>query len=99
MAVLRSLNMAVMGRILPTLDDDQHKLAIAGGLLLFVVFGIKAAMLPVGFWLPKTCAVASTPVAAIFTIMTKVGFTPSCASTVQCLTMPWHKAFLRTPYC
>ena len=46
---------------------------IAGGLLLFVVFGIKAAMLPVGFWLPKTYAVASTPVAAIFTIMTKVG--------------------------
>ena len=68
-----SLNMADVGRILPTLDDDQHKLAIAGGLLLFVVFGIKAAMLPVGFWLPKTYAVASTPVAAIFTIMTKVG--------------------------
>jgi len=42
-------------------------------MLLFVVFGIKAAMLPVGFWLPKTYAVASTPVAAIFTIMTKVG--------------------------
>ena len=68
-----SLNMVDVGRILPTLDDDQHKLAIAGGLLLFVVFGIKAAMLPVGFWLPKTYAVASTPVAAIFTIMTKVG--------------------------
>ncbi|WP_333662990.1 monovalent cation/H+ antiporter subunit D [Acinetobacter sp.] len=68
-----SLNMADVGRILPTLDNDQHKLAIAGGLLLFVVFGIKAAMLPVGFWLPKTYAVASTPVAAIFTIMTKVG--------------------------
>ncbi|MCG2921741.1 hypothetical protein KZ305_27030, partial [Escherichia coli] len=50
-----------------------HKLAAAGGLLLFVVFGIKAAMLPVGFWLPKTYAVATTPVAAIFTIMTKVG--------------------------
>lgn len=68
-----SLNMADVGRLVPTLDDDQHKLAIAGGLLLFVVFGIKAAMLPVGFWLPKTYAVASTPVAAIFTIMTKVG--------------------------
>jgi multicomponent K+:H+ antiporter subunit D len=41
--------------------------------LLFTVFGIKAAMLPVGFWLPKTYAVATTPVAALFTIMTKVG--------------------------
>lgn len=68
-----SLNMADVSRLIATLDSDQHKLAIAGGLLLFVVFGIKAAMLPVGFWLPKTYAVASTPVAAIFTIMTKVG--------------------------
>ena len=68
-----SLNMADVARLIPTLDSDQHKLAVAGGLLLFVVFGIKAAMLPVGFWLPKTYAVASTPVAAIFTIMTKVG--------------------------
>jgi len=68
-----SLNMTDVSRLIPTLDSDQHKLAIAGGLLLFVVFGIKAAMLPVGFWLPKTYAVASTPVAAIFTIMTKMG--------------------------
>ena len=68
-----SLNMADVARLLPTLENDQHKLAIAGGLLLFAVFGIKAAMLPVGFWLPKTYAVAATPVAAIFTIMTKVG--------------------------
>ncbi len=68
-----SLNMADVARLLPTLENDQHRLAIAGGLLLFVVFGIKAAMLPVGFWLPKTYAVAATPIAAIFTIMTKVG--------------------------
>jgi multicomponent K+:H+ antiporter subunit D len=68
-----SLNMADVARLLPSLPPDQHKLAVAGGLLLFVVFGIKAAMLPVGFWLPKTYAVATTPIAAIFTIMTKVG--------------------------
>ena len=68
-----SLNMADVSRILPTLEGDQHQLAVAGGLLLFVVFGIKAAILPVGFWLPKTYAVATTPVAALFTIMTKVG--------------------------
>lgn len=61
--------MADVGRILPTLPNDQHRLATAGGLLLFVVFGIKAAMLPVGFWLPKTYAVAATPVAALFTAM------------------------------
>ncbi|MEE1122471.1 MAG: monovalent cation/H+ antiporter subunit D, partial [Acinetobacter pseudolwoffii] len=68
-----SLNMADVARLMPTLAADQHKLAVAGGLMLFVVFGIKAAMLPVGFWLPKTYAVATTPVAALFTIMTKVG--------------------------
>lgn len=68
-----SLNMADVARLMPLLEPDAHKLAVAGGLLLFVVFGIKAAMLPVGFWLPKTYAVATTPVAAIFTIMTKVG--------------------------
>lgn len=68
-----SLNMADVARLIPLLEPDQHKLAVAGGLLLFVVFGIKTAMLPVGFWLPKTYAVATTPVAAIFTIMTKVG--------------------------
>ncbi|AOA59367.1 monovalent cation/H+ antiporter subunit D [Acinetobacter larvae] len=68
-----SLNMSDVARIISTLPPDQQRLASAGGLLLFVVFGIKAAMLPVGFWLPKTYAVATTPVAALFTIMTKVG--------------------------
>ena len=68
-----SLNMVDVARLIPLLEPDQHKLAVAGGLLLLVVFGIKAAMLPLGFWLPKTYAVATTPVAAMFTIMTKVG--------------------------
>ena len=68
-----SLNMADVARLMTLLEGDQHRIAVAGGLLLFTVFGIKAAMLPVGFWLPKTYAVATTPVAALFTIMTKVG--------------------------
>lgn len=72
-ASVGSLNMTDVARLIPLLEPDEHRLAVAGGLLLFVVFGIKAAMLPVGFWLPKTYAVATTPVAAIFTIMTKVG--------------------------
>ncbi|WP_179998854.1 monovalent cation/H+ antiporter subunit D [Acinetobacter sp. YH12239] len=68
-----SLNMADVGRIIRTLEGAQYNMAVAGGLMLFVVFGIKAAILPVGLWLPKTYAVATTPVAALFTIMTKVG--------------------------
>lgn len=72
-ASVGSLNMADIGRLTPLLDADQQRMAVASGLLLFTVFGIKAAMLPVGFWLPKTYAVVATPVAALFTIMTKVG--------------------------
>lgn len=68
-----SLNMTDIARLIPLLEQDQHQIAVAGGLLLFVVFGVKAALLPLGFWLPKTYAVAATPVAALFTIMTKVG--------------------------
>jgi multicomponent K+:H+ antiporter subunit D len=72
-ASVGSLNMADVARLFPTLAPDQAALAQAGGYLLFTVFAIKAAVLPLGFWLPKTYAVASTPVAAIFTVMTKVG--------------------------
>lgn len=72
-ASVGSLNMVDVSRLIPTLSNDQHQLAMTGSLLLFVVFGIKAAILPLGFWLPKTYAVATTPVAALFTIMSKVG--------------------------
>lgn len=68
-----SLNMADVARLFPTLPTDNHQMALAGAMLLFVVFGIKAAMLPLGFWLPKTYAAAATPVAAVFALMTKVG--------------------------
>lgn len=68
-----SLNMTDVARLLPTLDTEQHQMALAGAMLLLVVFGIKAAMFPLGFWLPKVYAVAATPVAAIFALMTKVG--------------------------
>ena len=38
-----------------------------------MVFAIKAAVLPLHFWLPATYAEAPPPVAALFAIMTKVG--------------------------
>lgn len=68
-----SLNMVDVARILPSLPPDQHALAQTAGMLLLIVFGIKAAMLPLSFWLPNTYAAAATPVAALFAIMTKVG--------------------------
>jgi multicomponent K+:H+ antiporter subunit D len=45
----------------------------AAALLLLVVFGLKAALLPLYFWLPRTYGATSAPVAALFAIMTKVG--------------------------
>ena len=68
-----SLNIADMAGKVRLLGEQEQALAKAGGLLLLVVFGLKAALLPLHFWLPKTYAAASAPVAALFAIMTKVG--------------------------
>ncbi|WP_439135946.1 monovalent cation/H+ antiporter subunit D [Pseudomaricurvus sp.] len=68
-----SLNIEDMANKVPLLGESQQALAKTGGLLLLVVFGLKAALLPLHFWLPKTYAAASAPVAASFAIMTKVG--------------------------
>jgi multicomponent K+:H+ antiporter subunit D len=43
------------------------------GVLMLMVFTIKAALVPFQFWLPGTYANAPGPVAALFAIMTKVG--------------------------
>jgi len=68
-----TLNMADMAAKLATLPANDAALVKAGALILLVVFGIKAAMFPLYFWLPKTYGSAAAPVAAMFAIMTKVG--------------------------
>lgn len=70
---LGTLNIADMALKIGLLTGGEAILAKTGGLLLLVVFGLKSAMLPLHFWLPKTYASASAPVAALFAIMTKVG--------------------------
>ncbi|MBJ7539274.1 monovalent cation/H+ antiporter subunit D [Marinomonas transparens] len=70
---LGTLNMADMAIKVGQLENGTATLAKTGALLLLVVFGLKAAMLPMHFWLPRTYASASAPVAALFAIMTKVG--------------------------
>lgn len=70
---LGTLNMADMAAKVAQLPADTIPLVRAGGLLLLVVFSIKAAVLPLYFWLPGAYASASAPVAALFAIMTKVG--------------------------
>ncbi|WP_148253528.1 monovalent cation/H+ antiporter subunit D [Aidingimonas lacisalsi] len=68
-----TLNMADMAVRLGELDPERSGLVRAGALLLLVVFGLKAAILPLYFWLPRAYATAPAPVAALFAIMTKVG--------------------------
>jgi len=55
------------------LPEQNQALAQAACLLLVVVFAVKAALLPLNFWLPSTYAAAAASVAALFAIMTKVG--------------------------
>ena len=70
---LGTLNMADMAARVGGLSPEKQAVAKAGGLLLLLVFGLKSAMLPLQFWLPRTYSAASAPVAALFAIMTKVG--------------------------
>ena len=71
--VAGTLNFADLAVKLPALPEWDAGLARAAALLLLAVFGVKAAVLPLGFWLPETYGVAPGPVAALFAIMTKVG--------------------------
>ena len=71
--LLGTLNMAEMAvRVAETAPEDLAMVKAAGGLLL-VVFCAKAALLPLYIWLPETYSRAPAAVAALFTIMTKVG--------------------------
>ncbi len=71
--VTGTLNMADLATRLPALPAGDTRLAQAAALLLLTVFAVKAALLPLYFWLPDTYAAASAPVGALFAIMTKVG--------------------------
>ncbi|MGM8932614.1 monovalent cation/H+ antiporter subunit D [Salinicola halophyticus] len=68
-----TLNMVDMSQKVATLDPSRLGLLKAGAFLLLVVFGLKAAILPLYFWLPRAYSSAPAPVAALFAIMTKVG--------------------------
>lgn len=72
-AVTGTLNMADLAVKVPQVAETNHALLAAGTFLLFTVFAIKSAMVPLHWWLPSTYATTSAPAAAIFAIMTKVG--------------------------
>lgn len=68
-----TLNMADLAGRIPRLADNVRPLFELGCGVLAVAFLIKASAWPLGFWLPRTYAAASAPVAALLAIMSKVG--------------------------
>jgi multicomponent K+:H+ antiporter subunit D len=72
-AVVGTLNMADLAVKAPMVGPSDAGLLRTAALLLFLVFAIKAALVPLHWWLPPTYAAASAPAAALFMIVTKVG--------------------------
>jgi len=71
--VTGTLNMADLAEKVPQTVKGDEALLYTGAVMLLVVFGLKSAIVPFQFWLPGTYANAAGPVAALFSIMTKVG--------------------------
>jgi multicomponent Na+:H+ antiporter subunit D len=70
-AATGTVNMAQLSERMPELPDG---VATGFSLLLIVVFGIKAGLFPLFFWLPDSYPTASGAVTAIFAgLLTKVG--------------------------
>ncbi len=91
-AVTGTLNMADLAVKVAALPPGDAALVRVAGVMMLIVFAIKAALVPFQFWLPGTYANAPGPVAALFAVMTKVGayavirlftlvFPPSVAAT------------------
>ena len=94
-----TLNMAHLAERMGQVRTEDVALARTAGLLLLGVFSIKAALFPLYFWLPAVYSNAPAPVAALFSIMTKVGVYAIIrittlvygteAGVVMGLTSPW----------
>ncbi len=68
-----TLNMADLANRVTLIGADETVGIRVAAVLLLLVFAIKAALVPLHFWLPSSYAEAPAPVAALFAIMTKVG--------------------------
>lgn len=70
-AATGTINMAQLATQLETLPPEVRDVL---GLLLLVVFGMKAAVFPLFFWLPDSYPTAPSAVSAVFAgLLTKVG--------------------------
>jgi multicomponent K+:H+ antiporter subunit D len=71
--LLGTLNMADLAVKVANTTPENVALIRVAGLLLFAVFALKAALLPLYLWLPSAYTYTTAPVAALFAIMSKVG--------------------------
>ncbi len=71
--VAGTLSMADLATIIPATQGLELTLLQSGFAVLGIAFLVKAGMWPLGFWLPRTYAVAVPPAAALFAILSKVG--------------------------
>ncbi|MFK7881557.1 monovalent cation/H+ antiporter subunit D [Roseobacter sp.] len=81
-----TLNMADVANRLALVDPSETVGIRLAAVLLLLVFAIKAAVVPLHFWLPSSYAEAPPPVAALFAIMTKVG----AYAIIRVYTMIFH---------
>lgn len=68
-----TLNMADLPQHIARLDTADRALFEAGAAVLGVAFFVKAGVWPLNFWLPTAYSAASSPVGAMFALLTKVG--------------------------
>ncbi len=69
-----TLNMADIAVAVQTADPETQSLLTAISMMLFVVFGVKTALVPLFFWMPDAYPQPPVATAAMFAaIMTKVG--------------------------
>ncbi|CAP42914.1 putative pH adaptation potassium efflux protein [Bordetella petrii] len=71
--VTGTLNLADLAVRAGTLHGSERLLFEAGAAVLGLAFLVKAGAWPLNFWLVRGYGSASAPVAAVFSIMTKVG--------------------------
>ena len=71
--VMGTLSMADVAAKLPLVAADDRGLLHAGAAMLAVAFLVKAAIWPLNSWLVPVYSAASAPVAALFSLMTKLG--------------------------
>lgn len=71
--VTGTLNMADLAIRIPQVSAESRGLLETGAAVLGIAFLVKAGMWPLSFWLPTAYSAAAPPVAAMFSIMSKLG--------------------------